>query len=149
MDEKVVAEEWENFNLFSLSGFLVNNISIIKIHFISKLPQSLIERAKMIWIWTNPLGCRDQAHFMIILIVGVSNESTGVPWWLSGLKKKKRHLKCSSHRRLGFDHWVEKIPWRRTWQPIPIFLPGKSHGQRRLEGYSPLGCKESDRAEGT
>ena len=86
---------------------------------------------------------------MIILIVGVSNDSTGVPWWLSGLKKKKRHLKCSSHRRLGFDHWVEKIPWRRTWQPIPIFSPGKSHGQRRLEGYSPLGCKESDRAEGT
>ena len=33
-----------------------------------------------------------------------------------------------------FDPWVRKIPWRRKWQPTPIFLPGGSHGQRRLEG---------------
>ena len=33
--------------------------------------------------------------------------------------------------------WVENIPWRRAWQPTPIFLPGESHGQRRLGGYSP------------
>ena len=32
--------------------------------------------------------------------------------------------------------WVRKIPWRRKWQPIPVFLPGKSHGQSSLEGYS-------------
>ena len=31
-----------------------------------------------------------------------------------------------------FDAWVEEIPWRRTWQPTPVFLPGKSHGQRSL-----------------
>ena len=35
------------------------------------------------------------------------------------------------------DPWVEKIPWRRTWQPTPVFLPGESHGQRSLGGYSP------------
>ena len=40
--------------------------------------------------------------------------------------------------------WVEKIPWRRKWQPTPVFLPGKSHRQRSLVGYSPWGCKESD-----
>ena len=40
--QKVVAEEWENVNLLSLSGFLVNNISIIKIHLISKLQQSVL-----------------------------------------------------------------------------------------------------------
>ena len=40
-----------------------------------------------------------------------------------------------------------KIPWRRTWQPIPVFLPGKSHGQRSLAGYSPWGRKELDTAE--
>ena len=38
-----------------------------------------------------------------------------------------------------FDPWVEKILWRRKWQPIPVFLPGKSHGQRNLVGYSPWG----------
>ena len=42
------------------------------------------------------------------------------------------------------DLWVEKIPWRRSWQPTPVFLPGKSHRQRSLVGYSPWGCKESD-----
>ena len=36
------------------------------------------------------------------------------------------------------------MPWRRKWQPAPVFLPGKSHGQRGLAGYSPRGLKESD-----
>ena len=49
--------------------------------------------------------------------------------------------------RPGFDPWVGKIPWRRAWQPTPIFLPGESHGQRRLVGYSPWGCKELDTIE--
>ena len=38
---------------------------------------------------------------------------------------------------------VGKIPWR-TWQPVPVFLPRESCGQRRLAGYSPWGHKESD-----
>ena len=40
-------------------------------------------------------------------------------------------------------------PWRREWQPIPVFLPGKFHGQRSLAGYSSWGCKESDMTERT
>ena len=47
-------------------------------------------------------------------------------------------------RKCGFDPWVGKIPWRRKWQPAPIFLPGKSHGQRSLVGCSPLSHKELD-----
>jgi len=43
-------------------------------------------------------------------------------------KKLKRHR---------FDPWVRKIPWRRAWQCIPVFLPGESHGQRSLVGYGP------------
>jgi len=39
--------------------------------------------------------------------------------------------------RHGFDPWVGKVPWRRAWQPTPVFLPGDSHGQRSLAGYSP------------
>ena len=49
--------------------------------------------------------------------------------------------------RYGFDIWVGKIPWRRKWQPIPVFLSGESHGQRSLAGYSPWGCKESGMTE--
>ena len=48
------------------------------------------------------------------------------------------------YRRPGFDPWIRKIPWRRKWQPTPVFLPGESHGQRKLVGYSRWGCKESD-----
>jgi len=44
-------------------------------------------------------------------------------------------------RRCKFDPWVEKIPWRRKWQPTPVFLPGKSLGQKSLVGYSPRGHK--------
>ena len=44
----------------------------------------------------------------------------------------------------GFDPWPRKI---MAWQPTPVFLPGKSHGQRSLEGYSSEGCKESDMTE--
>ena len=49
--------------------------------------------------------------------------------------------------RPGFNPWVGRISWRRKWQPIPVFFPGKSHGQRSLVGYSPWGCKESDTTE--
>ena len=44
-------------------------------------------------------------------------------------------------RRLRSDHWVEKISWRRKWQLILVFLPGKSLWQRSLAGYSLWGCK--------
>jgi len=42
----------------------------------------------------------------------------------------------------GFDPWVGKIPWRRKWQPTPVFLSGEAHGQRSLVGYSPWGREE-------
>ena len=45
-------------------------------------------------------------------------------------------------KRLSLDPWVGKIPWNRKWQPTPGFLPGESHGQRSLVGYSPQGCRE-------
>ena len=65
----------------------------------------------------------------------------GLPCWLSG-----KDITCQC-RRLEFNPWVGKIPWRRKWQPIPIFLPGKSHAQRSLAGDSLWGHKESDRTK--
>ena len=41
-------------------------------------------------------------------------------------------------RRHRFNPWVEKIPWKRKWQYISVLLPGKLHGQRNLEDYSPV-----------
>ena len=51
--------------------------------------------------------------------------------------------------RLGFNPWAGKMTWRRKWQPTPVFLLGKSHGQRSLASYSPEGHKESDMTEAT
>ena len=48
------------------------------------------------------------------------------------------------HKRHGFDPWVGNIPWKRKWQPAPVFLPGKFQGQRSLVGYSPWDRKELD-----
>ena len=45
---------------------------------------------------------------------------------------------------MRFEPWVEKIPWRRKWQPTLVFLPRKSHGQRSLVGYNLWGSKEWD-----
>ena len=56
-------------------------------------------------------------------------------WWLSG---EEPVCQC---RRCRFDPWIRNIPWRRKWQPTPVFLPGKPHGQRSLVGCSPWGCK--------
>ena len=59
----------------------------------------------------------------------------------------RRQSACLQCRRPGFNPWVGKIPWRRKWQSTPVPLPGKSHGQRSLTGYSPWGRKESDTTE--
>ena len=50
---------------------------------------------------------------------------------------------CPQCGRPRFDPWVGKIPWRRKWQPPPVFPPGKSHGRRSLAGYSPWGGSQS------
>ena len=47
------------------------------------------------------------------------------------------YLHCRRHKRYGFNLWVRKIPWKRAWQPTPVFLPGESCGQRRRAGYCP------------
>ena len=51
----------------------------------------------------------------------------------------KSHLQHRSCRRVRFNLWVRKIPWRRKWQPTSVLLPGEPHRQRILVGYSPWG----------
>ena len=66
-----------------------------------------------------------------------------------GASGKEPACQCRRFKRHRFDPWVRKIPWRREWQLIPVFLPGKSHGQRGLVGYSPWSQKELDMTEAT
>ena len=62
---------------------------------------------------------------------------------------KEFTYQCRRCRRHGFHSWIGKIPWNRKWQLAPVFLPRKSHGQRRLLGYCPWGCKESNMTKHT
>ena len=64
-----------------------------------------------------------------------------LPWWFRQLSV------CLQCGRPGFDPWVGKILWRRKRQSTPVLLPGKSHGQRSLVGYSAWHRKESDMTE--
>ena len=85
-------------------------------------------------------------YLVVSLGVNISHEyldtifnDLGFP---SGSDGKSVCLQCG---RPGFDSWIGKIPWRRKWQSTPALLPGKSHGQRSLVGYSPWGCKSRTR----
>ena len=59
--------------------------------------------------------------------------------WKEVASGRESNCQC---RSCGFNPWVGKIPWRRKWQPSPVFLPGESHEQRSLAGYSPWGHKQ-------
>ena len=58
-----------------------------------------------------------------------------------GASGKEPACQCKRLKRCGFDPWFRKIPWRWAWQPTIVFLPGESHGDRHLVGYSPQNCR--------
>jgi len=73
------------------------------------------------------------AHAPSFDLKAPANRNLGFPGGAGG---KEPICQCRRHNRHRFDPWVRKIPWRRAWQPTPIFLPGESFGQRNLVGYS-------------
>ena len=104
----------------------------------------------LIYVFMNNNNCVYRniiynTYIIIYILYGIYNTYIiiyilhGLPKWLSG---KESACQCRSRRRFGFNPWVGKMPWRRKWQPTPVFLLGESHGQRSLVGYSPWGHKE-------
>ena len=89
--------------------------------------------------WLPWLQMINLLHFSWHFSMG--NVVFGLLWWLS------RKESAYQSRRRGFNTWVRKIPQRRKWQRTPVFLPGESHGWRRLAGYSPCGRKALNTAE--
>ena len=75
-----------------------------------------------------------QMHFLLWL----SNIPSWLFKWHSGKATAYQWRRCRTH---GFGPWVRKISWRRKWQPTPVFLLGKSHGEGNLAGYNPWGSK--------
>ena len=84
------------------------------------------------------LNTRQVARAEMALLAGEASIPGLIPW------SEEICLQC---RRPGFDQWVRKILRWRQWQSTPVFLPGESHGQRRLAGYSPWHHKELGRTE--
>ena len=78
--------------------------------------------------------------------IKISPNLQGLPRWHSD---KESACQCRRHKRHGFKPWVRKLPWSRKWQFIPVFLPGKFHGQRSLAGYSPWSHNQSDTTDHT
>ena len=70
-----------------------------------------------------------------------------VIWDFPEASGEESACQCRRLNRCGFSPLVGKIPWRRKWQPSPVFLPGEPHGQRCMVGYSPWGHKELDTTE--
>ena len=99
--------------------------------------------------WAEP------SHQLLLFFLEIrfSYLITGLPWWLSGKESPCRWRSLRKHeyegdsRNMSLIPWIRKIPWRRKWQPTPVFLLGESYGQRNLVGYSPWGRKESDMTE--
>ena len=82
-------------------------------------------------------GTANKSRVLVIRnMSGAIHEASQVAQW-NPLPMQETQ-RCMRHR---FDPWLRKIPWRRAWQSTPVFLPGESHGQRSLAGYSPWGHK--------
>ena len=92
------------------------------------------------WRMSQSLGQENPKGNQLWLFIG----GTGVEGFPCGSDGKESSCNVED---LGSILGVRKIPWRRKWQPTPLFLPGEFHGQRSLASYSPWGCKESDTTE--
>ena len=119
--------------------------------------------------WAIPLSLFTFMHWRRkwqptpVFLPGESRD--GGAWWtaVSGVTQSQTQLKrfsssssssgkeppcqCRKCKRCRLNPWVWKIPWKRKWQSTPVFLSGKSHGQRSPAGYSPWGHKELDTTE--
>ena len=95
------------------------------------------------WWCPSLLLWQEKFHFSeVILDSAISHFE--LPRWYS---VKKSACQCRRCNRQRFHPWVKKIPRNRKWQPTPVFLPGKFHGQRSLAGYSPWDRKELNTTE--
>ena len=97
----------------------------------------------------SPWGCKSVRHNLVtkqqLRIIQLISQ-TRLP---SGASSKEPTCQCRKHKEMRVQSLRWEDPWKRQWQPTPIFLPGESVGQRSPMGYSPQVRKESDRIEAT
>ena len=104
------------------------------------------------WWWTGRpgvlwfMGSQRVRHNWVTELNWTEAGRRGILGGTSGKEPMCQSRRCKRYR---FDLWVRKIPWRRTWQPTPVFFPRESHQQGSLVAYGPWGCTESDSTEMT
>ena len=114
----------------------------------TSLVGQMVKHLPTMWeTWVQSLGWEDPLEKE--MATHSSTLAWKIPWTeeRGGASGKEPAYQCRRPKRRRFSPWVGKIPWRRKWQSIPVLLPGKSHGQRSVVGYSPWGRKESDMTE--
>ena len=89
------------------------------------------------FLWLgNVLVCNRTVNLLLSsneeVVLDMLSSDRGFP---SGSAVKRTCLQCQRCRRLRFNPWVRKIPWRRKWQSTLVFLPLEAHGQKSLVGY--------------
>ena len=107
----------------------------VPLHMWERLSQSVVFSCRI--FWANETGGN----------VNKSSNSSGLSWINAFLVAQTVKESACNAGDLGLIPGSGRFPWRRKWQPTPVFLAGESHGQRSLEGYSLWGRKESDMTE--
>ena len=130
----MAGEEWPLMATISMK-----NLCSLRLKFHFWFPPFLPGLPLPYFIWSHFFGSYYGPAFTLAFVP--SQPPHQESWWLGS---KEPFCQCRRHR---FNSWVGKISWVRKWQPTPVFLPGKSHGQRSLVGNSPWGRKESDMTE--
>ena len=113
-------------------------------------PQTLEAKGPLMWSGLADIGTenaeRKECSKLVALSAGCSFYKLPFIEYLMGFPGGAVVKIClpmqKTQKRLESDPWVEKIPLEEGTEPTPVFLPGKSHGQRSLAGWSPGGCKE-------
>ena len=97
--------------------------------------------------WNTPFSSNSAANFQMCFVLNETNIYRCQVHLAQYFLVAQMVKNLPAIREPGFDPWVGKVPWRRKWQPTPVFLLGESHGRRSLEGHSLWGLKELDTTE--
>ena len=122
-------------NLCPCKGMLCNHsVFHLTVIYLIQMRFNIQELVKREQCSTPPMWNTQALHYTQNIFLTNLYWKLGFP---GGTNGKEPACQCRRHKRCGFDHWAGKIPWRKIWQPTPVFLPRESHGQRSLVGYGP------------
>ena len=113
------------------TGSSGSQVFVFELNYNTSFPGSTAFRGQIVSISIH--NCMSQFFITNLLYLCPYDEDIDINMVFPVGSMVKTLLQCRRHR---IDPWARKIPWRRKWQPTPVFLPEKSHGQRSLAGYN-------------